>query len=649
MITKVLIANRGEIAVRVLRTLNELHIDSVAVYSSDESDALHVRQADEAYLLRGSTLADTYLDGRQLIEVARSCGADAVHPGYGFLSENAEFAQRCEAAGLLFIGPKADSIRMMGDKQLAKEFAAKAGIPTLPVFSPEAIPVDAFPLLVKAVGGGGGKGMVKVDTEKSLSPALTSASAQAKRLFGDARIYLEPYLEHPRHIEVQVAGDGKGGVIHLFERECSVQRNFQKIVEETPSPSITAKQRDRLLHDAVAIARKAHYCGLGTVEFLLDEKGQHYFLEMNTRIQVEHPITEAITGMDLVALQVHIANGKALPEQHQIQRQGNALELRVYAEDPANQFLPQQGNIAYFDLPETLARHDVALEKGETLKPNYDALLLKQIIRADDREQLLRKAQMALRCLKIEGVITNTSLLNYILEHEEFEANRIHVNWLDDQLTHFIAKEKQEKEELLPFVALAAASWWYLPGNRAISPWESAGSWRLLPTKNIQVNQHTFTISWQKATGGFRMTVNDKIYNVSAVRQEHTLLEMLVNGKAYRFVFLERKIDYEVIFQNHRFTLKKSGVQALDMKMKRAKVNGHATGQVVAHLFGKVVKIHVQDEAPIKAGMPLMVVEAMKMENTLTAPDDGVVTQIHVKPGQQIADGDLLLTYSNIK
>ncbi len=647
MIAKVLVANRGEIAVRIMRTLKKCGIVGVAVYSADESYAMHVRIADEAYLLPGERLDETYLNAKKLIDVALVCNADAIHPGYGFLSENAEFALMCEEAGITFLGPDADSIAIMGDKQAAKRFARDAEVPTLPVYSEENVPTEAYPLLVKAVGGGGGKGMVQVHNQQELDGALESAAAQAQRLFGDNRVYLEPYLEQPRHIEVQVAGDGKGQAIHLFERECSIQRNFQKIVEEAPSPSITPEQRAHLLTDALSIARKANYRGLGTIEFLVDKNGQHYFLEMNTRIQVEHPVTERITGKDLVALQLAIANGSELPKQETIQCHGHAIEVRVYAEDPAAGFIPQQGRVHYLNLPETIARHDMALQKGDQVQSNYDALLLKQVVYATDRKQAINKAQRAIGGLKLEGVITNTSLLSYILSHKEFETNQVHVKWLDEQLNDFTENEKQFRENTQELIALAGIGWWYLAETSASSsPWTNEGAWRLLPAKELVVDGKSYPVTWHFQDEGFVLSIGDEAYHVSQIRKDQPLIGMSVNGMLHHFVFEEKPYGFSVIFQNTRFDLQKKGLAVLEIKKKKDQVNGIGNGEVIAHQFGKVVKLHLQEGEPLKIGTPMMVVEAMKMENTLLAPADGMVEKIHVQPGQQIADGDLLITYN---
>jgi len=647
MIAKVLVANRGEIAVRIMRTLKELGIVGVAVYSADEAKALHVHMADEAYLLHGERLDETYLDAKKLIEVALACNADAIHPGYGFLSENARFARMCEEAGITFLGPDAESIVMMGDKQAAKRFAHDAGVPTLPVYSGENVPSDAFPLLVKAVGGGGGKGMVQVYSEQELNSAMESAAAQAQRLFGENRVYLEPFLEQPRHVEVQIAGDGKGQAIHLFERECTIQRNFQKIVEEAPSPSLTSGQREHLFNDALSIARKANYRGLGTIEFLLDKNGQHYFLEMNTRIQVEHPVTERITGKDLVALQLDIANGNELPKQETIQCHGHAIEVRVYAEDPVAGFLPQQGVVQYLNLPETMARHDMALQKGDQVQSNYDALLLKQIVHAADREQAISKAKRALDLLKLEGVVTNTSLLTYVLLHREFKANQLHVKWLDEHLNDFTENEKQFRENTQELIALAGIGWWYLAETSASSsPWTNEGAWRLLPAKELVVDGKSYPVTWHFQDEGFVLSIGDEAYHVSQIRKDQPLIGMSVNGMLHHFVFEEKPYGFSVIFQNVRFDLQKKGLAVLEIKQKKDQVNGIGNGEVIAHQFGKVVKLHLQEGEPLKIGTPMMVVEAMKMENTLLAPADGVVKKIHVQPGQQIADGDLLITYN---
>jgi propionyl-CoA carboxylase alpha chain/3-methylcrotonyl-CoA carboxylase alpha subunit/acetyl-CoA/propionyl-CoA carboxylase biotin carboxyl carrier protein len=462
---KILVANRGEIACRVMRTLGELGIGSVAIHHRVEANARHVRMADAAVEIFGETPVAAHLDGKQIVAAALAAGADAIHPGYGFLSENAEFAHAVAAAGLTFIGPDADTIRLMGDKISARNFAAAHGVPVAPSVMPtgdlDAFAADAarigFPLLIKAAAGGGGKGMSIVRAAADLSEAARIAASEAKRYFGDGRVYAELYVERPRHIEVQVLGDGKGNAIHLFERECSVQRRFQKIIEEAPAANLAAGLRDRICSAAVRLTAAANYRNAGTVEFILGADGRFFFLEMNTRLQVEHPVTEMITGLDLVRTQIEIAAGHGLPlTQDAVVAHGHAIECRICAEDPAHDFMPQTGSIQYLGIPEApFIRFENALDVGQKITADFDPMLAKLVVHGGNRDEAIGRAIAALGELAVLGVRTNTDYLAEVLGHEAFRAGKLHTGFVTEHAADLAAG--QADAATLDTVLIAAA------------------------------------------------------------------------------------------------------------------------------------------------------------------------------------------------
>lgn len=444
MIRKLLIANRGEIAVRIVRAAQELGVRAVAVYSTVDRDAPHVELADEAYLLGPAEAAQSYLNSARILEVAHACGADAVHPGYGFLSENAAFAEDCQQAGLTFVGPSPTAMRQMSSKILAKQIATRAGVPVMPSFqardaatlahqAPEAAERLGYPVLVKAAAGGGGKGMRIVEHPAELLAALDAGAREAQQAFGDATLFLEKYIPTPRHIEVQVLGDQTGHVIHLFERECSIQRRYQKIVEETPAPGVDSALRQRLTAAAVRLAQAVHYHNAGTVEFLLAPDGQFYFLEMNTRLQVEHPITEWVTGIDLVQQQLRLAQGEPLAfTQAEVMQRGHAIECRLYAEDPAQHFLPASGRVQVLREPYGPGRRiDSGIAVQQDITPYYDPILAKLSVYGATRLEAIRRMQALLREYTIFGVTTNREFLLDIMNHPAFIAGNTTTAFLE--------------------------------------------------------------------------------------------------------------------------------------------------------------------------------------------------------------------------
>jgi acetyl-CoA carboxylase biotin carboxylase subunit len=463
MFNKILIANRGEIAIRIIRACQELGIQTVAVYSEADAAALHTALADEAALIGPPPPGESYLCGERILEVARRTGCDALHPGYGFLSENATFAADVRAAGLTFIGPKAEAMRLMGSKTAARAAMQAAGVPVVPGYQESGRDDDlllaaagiGYPLLVKAVAGGGGKGMRVVGAATELPDALQSARREAQHAFGDGRVYLEKYLAHPRHIEFQVFGDCCGHAVHLFERECSVQRRHQKIIEETPSPLLDADLRQRMGEAAVAAVRAVNYTNAGTIEFLVDADRNFYFLEMNTRLQVEHPITELVTGVDLVKLQIRVAAGEPLPfGQADIRQRGHALECRIYAEDPANDFLPEIGRVLRAVEPAGPGvRVDAGVTTGDEVMLHYDPMIAKLIVLGEDRPDSLRKMVWALKHYVVLGVTTNIPFLRAVIAHDAFQRGEATTHFVEDYFAGW-----QPPAGDIPDMALVAAA-----------------------------------------------------------------------------------------------------------------------------------------------------------------------------------------------
>ncbi len=496
MFRKLLIANRGEIAIRIMRTCRELGIRTVAIYSEADKDALHVLFADEAVLLGGSAPKESYLNIEKIIAAAKQTGVEAVHPGYGFLSENAAFADEVSKAGFSFIGPPASAIRAMGDKGESKLRMKKAGVPTVPGFEvtgsdpdiPARVEQIGYPVLVKATAGGGGKGMRVVEREDELTESIEGAGREARNAFGDGRLLIEKYLSNAHHIEFQVFGDQQGNLVHLFERECSVQRRHQKIIEETPSPLLTPQLRKQMGSAAVAAAKAVGYTNAGTVEFIVDpDTSKFYFLEMNTRLQVEHPITELVVGLDLVAWQIRVAAGEEFPfEQKVFSQRGHAIECRIYAEDPGNRFLPSTGRLLQVVEPHGPGiRLDSGFTSGGEVTHYYDPLLAKLIVHAENRKDSTRRMQAALRSYVIQGVITNIDFLQAVLEHRDFQEGRVTTRWVETKMNW--APPSEPSFEFLIAAALADDR----PGTEAklprtdlsgpdpYSPWKSRSGFRV--------------------------------------------------------------------------------------------------------------------------------------------------------------------------
>jgi 3-methylcrotonyl-CoA carboxylase alpha subunit len=663
MFDKILIANRGEIAVRVARTAKRLGVRTVAVYSEADAGAMHVEACDEGYLIGPAAARDSYLRGDRILQVAKRTGAQAIHPGYGFLSENAAFARACAEAGVVFIGPPAAAIEAMGSKSAAKALMEKAGVPLVPgyhgdeqapAFLREQAGRIGYPVLIKASAGGGGKGMRVVAAASDFDDALAGAKREAASSFGDDHVLIERYLQQPRHIEVQVFGDSQGGCVYLFERDCSVQRRHQKVLEEAPAPAMGESRRRQMGEAAVAAAKAVGYVGAGTVEFIAEPDGRFYFMEMNTRLQVEHPVTEMVTGLDLVEWQLRVASGEALPlEQSQLSISGHAIEARIYAEDPARGFLPAAGRIAHLRQPAASphVRVDTGVREGDEIGVNYDPMIAKLIVWDGDRASALRRLRAALADYEIVGLATNVSFLLQLTAHRAFaeahaEPALLETGLIERHRAALFPERQPAGPDVLALAVLAEllrvdeqAAVAAARSNDPCSPWHRRDGWRL-----NEDNHHTFVF----LDGGHRIEVvahyRDSAYlleypggqmRVSGVRDGDTRVAAAIDGRRVNATIV-READALTVFvagASHR--LEREAAHRVDEE--------DPGGRLVSPLPGAVVQVLVEAGQVVEKGQPLMIVEAMKMEHTISAPHGGKVTQIYFMAGEQVAEGAQLL------
>ena len=639
LLTCVLIANRGEIACRVMRTAKALGLSTVAVHSATDRDARHCREADTCVDLGGSKAADSYLRIDKIISAAKASGAQAIHPGYGFLSENADFARAIEAAGLIFLGPPASAIDAMGSKSAAKALMEVAGVPLVPGYHGEAQDLETFrlaadrigyPVLLKATAGGGGKGMKVVEDVSQLAEALASAQREALSSFGDARMLVEKYVLKPRHVEIQIFADQHGNCLYLNERDCSIQRRHQKVVEEAPAPGLRAELRQAMGEAAVKAAQTIGYVGAGTVEFLLDARGEFFFMEMNTRLQVEHPVTEAITGLDLVAWQIRVARGEALPiTQAQVPLRGHAIEVRLYAEDPSHDFLPQTGRLEVYR--ESAAgpgrRVDSGVSEGDEVSPFYDPMLGKLIAWGEDREQARLRLLAMLDEFAIGGLKTNLSFLRRIIGHPAFAAAELD--------TGFIPRYQ---EELLPAAQPLPTAFWsaaaeafhqsqppQIRGDDTASPWSANNGFRSgLPARtllalNCNGEQQVIHLSGNTATLRDEQLVIEK----DGVRRQHLAI---------------RRADTLYL----RWDAELHGVRLHD-PIAAVGASHVAQGGLTAPMNGSIVRVLVEVGQTVEAGAQLVVLEAMKMEHSLRAPHGGVIKALFCLEGEMVSEGSALV------
>lgn len=670
MFTKILIANRGEIAVRIMATCGDMGIRTVAVYSEADHNALHVRKADEAYFIGPAPATQSYLDIETIIKVAKRSGAQAIHPGYGFLAENTDFVEACEQAGIIFIGPPASAMRMMGSKIAAKKLAHSVDAPIIPgyngdsqddaVLLKEAERID-FPLLIKASAGGGGKGMREVQAPAAFLGQLAGARREALSAFGDDTVFLERLIQHPRHIEVQVLGDTFGNLIHLGERECSIQRRHQKILEESPSVALTPALRTEMGATAVRIAKAAGYVNAGTIEFMLDTDKRYYFLEMNTRLQVEHPVTELVTGIDLVRHQILIAAGEPLRiSQEEQSPRGHAIEMRLYAEDPEQGLLPSTGTVTRFIKPEGPGiRVDNGVESGDEITQFYDPMIAKLIVYGEDRLSAIARMRRALERCAVFGVKTNAPLLHTIATHPAFQEGLTYTSFLQE---HSLAGDHaSEKLSSIPKEVLMAAALSDIVGegrmngasygnNRVahsvpINPWETLGPWRMIG----EARRITYTFNDEEHSVALRKVgegANEWSIQIDAQRAENITctfgndgLVLLRRQARQALAYVQQFEDRtEVALNGYLYALARRQPPDIDTAARDSNI-AHTQKRLTAPMAGTIVKIQAQDGDVVEQRQVLVILSAMKMEHTITAPYAGKVRHVYYQEGAVVNGG----------
>jgi 3-methylcrotonyl-CoA carboxylase alpha subunit len=676
MFKKILIANRGEIAIRIMATCREMGIRTVAIYSEADRHARHVREADEAYYIGPAPSTQSYLRADTIIDIARQSGAAAIHPGYGFLSENADFAEACAQAGIVFIGPPASAMRQMGSKIAAKQLAQSVGVPTVPGYNGEQQDTDTlfaeaqrigFPLLIKASAGGGGKGMRVVSNADDFIEQLAGARREAAAAFGDATVFLERLLLRPRHIEIQVLADQYGHTIHLGERECSIQRRHQKILEESPSIALTPALREQMGAAAVHIAQAAGYVNAGTLEFMLDADHQFYFLEMNTRLQVEHPVTELVTGFDLVRHQLAIAAGEPLRlTQQQISQRGHAIEVRIYAEDPAQNFLPSTGTVIQFVKPDGPGiRLDSGIDSGDEISQYYDPMIAKLIVYGEDRHAAIARLQKALEQCAIFGVTTNIPLLHAISKHTDFEQGQTHTDFLAEHAT--LLKTTTPSDPLPPEVLYAAAIYdtqqdiesrkRLATNGQATStsnPWQMLGPWRMIGgARRItyrwqEQDYHVSLLPSSLHATGWDMQVNAASpAHITCTFAEQNLLLLQQQACQTRLYVQQQPSETLVALDGQIYHLPRQ--QPPDVATTAHGGTSTSTQKMLtAPMAGTIVKVHVHDGDIVQANQVLVILSAMKMEHAIIAPHDGKIQHIYYQEGAVVPGGATVAEMENL-
>ncbi|MFA7291468.1 MAG: acetyl/propionyl/methylcrotonyl-CoA carboxylase subunit alpha [Rhodocyclaceae bacterium] len=666
MIGKLLIANRGEIACRVIKTARRMGIRTVAVYSEADAEARHVRLADEAVCIGPAAARESYLVVDKIIDAAKRTGAQAIHPGYGFLSENAGFAERCATEGIIFVGPPASSIRAMGSKSAAKSLMEKASVPLTPgyhgdnqepAFLHQQADAIGYPVLIKASAGGGGKGMRLVEKSEDFEAALASCKREAQSSFGDERVLVERYVTRPRHIEIQVFADTQGNGVYLFERDCSVQRRHQKVLEEAPAPGMSEARRLEMGEAAVAAAKAVGYVGAGTVEFIAEQDGRFYFMEMNTRLQVEHPVTEMITGQDLVEWQLRVASGEPLPlAQSQLQIRGHALEARIYAEDADKGFLPSTGRLVRLSPPaESLnVRVDTGVEEGDEITPHYDPMIAKLIVWDEHRDAALARMRRALADYRVVGVTTNIDFLSRLVACPAFAGADLDTGLIERSREFLFPENVATPKAVLQVAAVGELLYEaHIAREQAKqsgdpwSPWHARDGWRL----NLQAMRtigfrdgETLTEvhvaygsgSWQLSCHGETVLARGRKLEgdrIAVELDDRRLIASVIAAGAKRHIFLNGQ----------------TWIIERDDPLHLVEAGGAHGGGLTAPMPGKVVALLAQPGAKVEKGAPLLILEAMKMEHTITAPKNGVVKAFCYAAGDQVADGAELVEFEEEK
>ncbi|HMD63313.1 MAG TPA: acetyl/propionyl/methylcrotonyl-CoA carboxylase subunit alpha [Stellaceae bacterium] len=659
MFSKILIANRGEIACRVIRTARRLGITTVAVYSEADRNALHVELADEARPIGPPPARDSYLITEAILKAARDSGAEAVHPGYGFLSENAEFAEACETAALVFIGPPASAMRAMGSKAVAKELMQREGVPLVPGYhgndqDPARLLDEAerigFPVLIKASAGGGGRGMRAVDSAAEFAATLAGAKREAAAAFGDDRLLIEKYLRRPRHIEVQIFADRCGNTVHLFGRDCSIQRRHQKVLEEAPAPGLDPEQRTAMGEAAVAAARAVGYVGAGTVEFIA-KGGAFYFIEMNTRLQVEHPVTEAVTGLDLVEWQFRVAAGETLPvRQQDLVLRGHAIEARLYAEDPERGFLPQTGTLHGLRLPPPeIARVDTGVRQGDIVTPFYDPMIAKIIVWGEDRSAALGRLRRALAETAALGVVTNRDFLARVAAHPEFAAAAVDTGFIERHRATLMPPRRPAPGTALAVVAIARLRAREATAKAAAarsgdpySPWGRVDGWRLNGLGHQEIllrdGAEERRVVASARAGEWLLRIGEQSINAGLGRRSDGSRSVVLDGVRTQIRVLDHGFETAVFLASESWRLIEIDPLALHSD------EDPSADRLTAPMPGRVTQLMVEPGSRIQRGQPLMVIEAMKMEHTVTAPADGVVEAVRFAAGDIVEEGAELIT-----
>ena len=677
MVHKILIANRGEIACRVAATARRMGIKTVAVYSDADAGAKHVTACDEAVLIGPAAARESYLQGDKIIAVALAHGAQAIHPGYGFLSENAAFAQACADAGLVFIGPPATAITAMGSKSAAKALMAQAGVPLVPGYhgdnqDAELLQQEAnrigYPVLLKASAGGGGKGMRIVDHADDFAAALASCKREASNSFGDDKVLVEKYVTRPRHIEIQVFADQQGHAVHLFERDCSVQRRHQKVLEEAPAPGLSASRRQAMGAAAVAAARAVGYVGAGTVEFIVDcsaggdsaDSGDFYFMEMNTRLQVEHPVTEMITGLDLVEWQLRVAAGQALPlSQEQLHIDGHAIEARIYAENPEKGFLPSIGQLQYLRTPSAVefavhaqaagsnkaaVRIDSGVREGDAISPFYDPMIAKLIVWGPDRQAALANLDAALAQYHIVGLATNIAFLQRLINGQAFASADLDTGLI---ARHHAALFPPAQPASPAILALAASALLAPPPTSSADPWAQMSGWRMNGRlrRQLPLSDQTGTTQLYVDYLGERcwiLQTGDQTAQLRLDQQVQSAYTITLGDQQFKGHVVRLGEDLHVFHQGSHHLLH------WDDPLAHAGQSEAEGGRLTAPMPGKIVALLVQSGQEVKQGTALLIMEAMKMEHTITAPADGVIDALLYQVGDQVAEGTQLLGFTPV-
>lgn len=662
MFTKLLIANRGEIACRIIKTAQTMGVRTIALYSDADKDARHVAMADESFYLGGSAPADSYLKADLIIEIAKKSGAEAIHPGYGFLSENAEFARKCEQNGIAFVGPGSDAIDAMGSKSAAKKIMSNANVPLVPGYHGDdqtdaTLMAEAkavgFPLLIKAAYGGGGKGMRIVENESEILEAIKSARREAISSFGNDKLLMERYLRQPRHVELQIFADTHGNAIYLSDRDCSIQRRHQKVVEEAPAPGLSDELRAQMGNAAVAAAKAIDYVGAGTVEFLLDTDNSFYFMEMNTRLQVEHPVTEMVTGQDLVKWQLVVASGGELPlRQDEVRIHGHSFEVRIYAEDPQNEFLPASGKLNFLREPEQNrhVRIDSGIRENDVISNFYDPMIAKLIVWDESRPRALQRLVHALESYQISGLKHNIEFLANIAEHPAFAAADFCTDFIERYGDTLIGDAAIEADTALALAGLfqvlsrkQAAKTLAINSADPHSPWGLVSGFRLNSSSvhHVSLLTDTATVTHQHdlvitAVGEqYQLCLNEQVLNLAGELKADLLLAE-INGHKSKVPVSHQGDDFTLFLPSGSYHFKAILAQVAEEVVNHAdKLKAPMNGTVVTHL--------VEVGEQVKAGQGLLVMEAMKMEYTIEAPYDGVVSEFYFQSGELVSDGAQLL------